>query len=85
MFKALRIHHREEEDIPMAVRSVRARVRRGRLELLEKVDLPEGEEVAVTFEMPEKVGAHAPERAQVFDGSALVGPFPLTRAQIYDE
>jgi hypothetical protein len=66
----------------MATRTIRARVCAGRIEPLEAVPLPEGQEVRVTLELMEE-----PPRASrpaVSFASWDLGTFqPLTRADIY--
>ncbi len=69
----------------MAAMRIRARVRDGHLESVEKIDLPEGEEVTLTLDLPVTRRAAVPPQATVFQGSHLRGPFPLTREQIYGD
>jgi len=57
----LRINRRRENHMS---RTVRARVKRGMLELLDRVDLPEGTEVSVTIlEMPASKSAEGLRRS----------------------
>ncbi len=73
-----------KEGIPTAAVRIRARVHKGNLEPLDKVHLPEGEEVTVTLDLPESPVAKRGTTVRVLKGAVLHAPFPLTRRDIYD-
>lgn len=64
---------------------MRARVRGQVLELLDPVKLPEGN--VVTVVVPEVFTHRAMVRhtVHVWSDARLLGPFPLTRRQIYED
>ena len=66
----------------MAAMRIRARVRAGKLEPVEKLDLPEGEEVTLTVDRPETSGRQ-PATVRVLEGAVLDAPYPLRRSDIY--
>ncbi len=60
----------------MSMRVVRARVHQGHLEPLEDLALPEGSEITMTIDIPDRI-------AVVFDTYDLGALAPLTRQDIY--
>lgn len=68
----------------MSLRIVRARVHRGRLEPLEDLALPEGTEITMTIDIPDR-GAKSPTTALTFDTYDLGATVPVSRQDIYDD
>ncbi len=66
----------------MAAMRIRVRVREGHLESVERVDLPEGEEVTVTLDLPEEARTTRPPALASWD---LGVKEPLTRNEIYGD
>ncbi len=69
----------------MPTRTVRARVHAGHFEPLEELALAEGAEVTLTFDMPGTAGDSAVAPRAKLGSYPLGAPFPLTRAEIYDD
>ncbi len=70
----------------MTMRTVHARVRaRRQLELAEDINLPDGSDVVLTFDVSED-GAAARAKAKAEFGEYDLGfQFPLNRAELYDD
>lgn len=66
----------------MAAVRIRARVRQGRLEPVGHVDLPEGEEVTLTVDLPETAQHRGAAALASWD---LGVKEPLTRDEIYGD
>ena len=77
--------HIRKDGLPVVVVRIRARVHKGNLEPVESVNLPEGEEVMLTLDVPDDRKAKKVMEVPVFKDMRLLDPFPLTRRKIYED